>query len=149
VARQENLTPPSVLEPSVAGDRPSVLVVLEDTGVRQACVQTLRELGYDVLDAPDAMDALRLIADNGGVDVLITGISLPDGVSGRALAHAAQQVDPGIKVLFCTGHAADEGEPGCDPALLPKLFTQAQLASKVRQAIQAHAPVAPPETVQG
>ncbi len=140
--------------PSAAARRPPtdgrqrILVVEDDPNVRRACVETLRDLEYDVLDAPDAMEAFRLIADNGGVDLLFTDIGLPNGVSGRALADAARNVDPGIRVLFSTGYPANEVEARGEVTLLPKPFTQAQLASKVRQVMQAHAPVGRAETVQ-
>ncbi|MGD0108758.1 MAG: response regulator, partial [Rhodopila sp.] len=70
------------------GGRPTILMVEDDAAVRGACVEILRELDYEVLEAPDAMEAFRLIADHGGIDLLFTDLGLPGGVSGRALADA-------------------------------------------------------------
>jgi CheY-like chemotaxis protein len=88
--------------------KPAILVVEDDAAVRVAWVEALRELDYQVLEAPYAMEAFRLLADQGGIDLLFTDLDLPDGVSGRALADAARNVDPGIRVLCTTGyeHAA-------------------------------------------
>jgi CheY-like chemotaxis protein len=114
--------------------RPKVLVVEDDAAVRGACAETLRDSGYEVIEAPDAMEAFRLIADHDGVDLLLTGVGLPGGVSGRALADAARNVDPAMQVLFITGYATAEVQErrGC---MLVKPFTQTQLAERVRQAL--------------
>jgi CheY-like chemotaxis protein len=114
--------------------RPRVLVVEDDAAVRDACVETLRGSGYEVIEAPDAMEAFRLIADHGGVDLLLTDLGLPGGVSGRALADAARNVDPAMQVIFISGYASAEMHErgGC---ILVKPFTQSQLAEKVRQAM--------------
>ncbi len=66
-------------------------------------------MGYQVLEAGDAMDAVRLIVDRGGIDLLFTDVGLPGGVSGRALADAARSAQPGLRVLFTTGYARDNG----------------------------------------
>jgi DNA-binding response OmpR family regulator len=96
----------------------------------------LREVGYDVLEAPDAMEAFRLIADRGGIDLLFTDVGLPGGVNGRALADAARNVSTTMKVLFTTGYAgrADSGDDGQtgDVHFLAKPFDFRQLVSKVR-----------------
>jgi CheY-like chemotaxis protein len=113
--------------------RPRILVVEDDSAVRGACGETLRELGYEVLEAPDAMEAFRLIADHGGIDLLLTDLRLPGGVSGRALAAAARNVDPAMQVLFITGYASGDLNERSDDALLAKPFSPTQLARKVRR----------------
>jgi signal transduction histidine kinase len=120
-----------------AGGRPVILVVEDDTAVRHACVEILRELDYEVLEAPDAMEAFRLIADHGGIDLLFTDLGLPGGVSGRALADAARNVDPGIRVLFTTGYDHVELTNRMNTALLRKPFNPAQLAGMVRDVLAA------------
>nr|WP_294543430.1 response regulator [uncultured Rhodopila sp.] len=121
--------------------RRTILVVEDDAEVRAACVEVLRDLDYEVLEAPDAMEGFRLIADGGGIDLLFTDIGLPGGVSGRALADAVRQVDAGVRVVFTTGCAAAEPHrPGT--ALLPKPFAPAQLAAAVRDALEPLLPEA-------
>ena len=128
-----------------AGGRSTVLVVEDDAAVRLACVEALRDLDYKVLEAPDAMEAFRLIADHGGIDLLLTDLGLPGGVSGRALADAARNVDPALRVLFTTGyeHFDLTGRPGT--ALLRKPFNPAQLASMVRDVLTVQSPEGQPQ----
>lgn len=127
-----------------SSDCPTILLVEDDISVRTACAASLRALGYTVLEAPDAMEAFRLIADRGGIDLLFTDLGLPGGVGGRMLAEAARHADPGIRVLFTTGYNED-GTPGA--ALLRKPFDMAGLAKAVRDALAADTVPKPPETV--
>jgi CheY-like chemotaxis protein len=122
--------------------RTTILVVEDDADVRAACVRTLRKLDYEVLEAPDAMEAFRLIADHGGIDLLFTDIGLPGGVSGRALAEAARDVDAGIKVLFATGYEDVDLPVRAGTALLRKPFNPAQMATVVRDVLAGECPVA-------
>jgi len=132
-----------------AGAKPTILVVEDDAAVRHACVETLRDLDYIVLEAPDAMEAFRLIADHGGIDLLFSDLGLPGGVSGRALADAARNVDPGMRVLFSTGYAVGEEPERGETAMLSKPFSPAQLAQKVAHVLNAPAVTVRTETVQG
>lgn len=120
-----------------AGGAATILVVEDDAAVRGACADILRELDYDVLEAPDAMEAFRLIADHGGIDLLFTDIGLPGGVSGRALANAARSADAGIRVLFTTGYDLPGAPDRAGTALLRKPFSPAQLAGMVRDVLAA------------
>jgi CheY-like chemotaxis protein len=131
--------PPPLIQPAGRNSRRrrTILVVEDDAGVRAACAEVLRDLDYEVLEAPDAMEGFRLIADGGGIDLLFTDIGLPGGVSGYALADAVRQVDGRVRVVFTTG-CADAAEPRREGvALLPKPFAPAQLARMVRQALDA------------
>jgi CheY-like chemotaxis protein len=115
--------------------RPTVLVVEDDPAVRSACVEILRDLNYRVLEAPDAMEAFRLIADHGGIDLLFTDLGLPGGVSGRALADAARNVDADIRVLFTTGYEHAETDKRSGTAVLRKPFSREQLAAMVHDVL--------------
>ena len=138
-----------VESPRVPGGRTRILVVEDDAAIRAVCVETLRGLDYEVLEAPDAMEAFRLIADHGGVDLLFADLGLPGGVSGRALADAARKVDAGMRVLFTTGYDRADLPDWAAAALLRKPFNSAQLAAKVRLILDGDVPVDRSETVQG
>jgi CheY-like chemotaxis protein len=131
------------------GGRPTILVVEDDAAVRAACLEMLGKLDYELLEAPDAMEAFRLIADHGGIDLLFTDIGLPGGVSGRALAEAARNVDAGIRVLFTTGYERADVPDCAGTALLRKPFNAAQLTGMVRDVLAAQPSTARSETVQG
>lgn len=115
----------------------TVLVVEDDETLRHTAADALREIGYQVLEAPDAMEAVRLLADRGGIDLLFTDIGLPGGVNGRALADAAQNVHPGLKVLFTTGYRDRPELSAGEPRLLAKPFSLEQLEAKVREVLGA------------
>ena len=123
----------------VSWGRETILVVEDDADERRAAAVALRRAGYDVLEARDAMEAFRLIADRGGIDLLFTDIGLPGGVNGRALADAARNVSTALKVLFTTGYdlPADAGDDGVDVDVhfLAKPFDFRQLLSTVRSVL--------------
>ena len=81
----------------------SILVVEDDSAVRDVLIRVLSEHGLGVLTASDGYDAVRILADR-HVDVLFTDIILP-GMDGVQLAKQAKLMRPGIKVLFETGYA--------------------------------------------
>jgi len=132
-----------------SGREPTILVVEDDADVRRSCVEILRELNYNALEAPDAMEAFRLIADRGGIDLLFTDLGLPGGVSGRDLADAARNLDAEMRVLFTTGYAPTDLPDRVAATLLRKPFSPAQLADKVREIFASERSVARPEPMGG
>ena len=124
-----------------SGAATAVLVVEDDDSVRNAVAGALGEIGYEVLEAPDAMEAVRLLADRGGIDLLFTDLGLPGGVNGRALADAARNIHPDLKVLFTTGYQREAiVGAGLSPEtehFLPKPFSLQQLEAKVREVLDA------------
>ena len=116
----------------------TILVCEDDDDVRAYSAQSLRELGYDVIEAPDGQSALRLLEGaKGGVDLLFTDIVLPGGMTGATVAEAARKIQPGLRVLFTTGYARNaivhhgRLDPGVE--LLSKPFSYADLAGRVRE----------------
>lgn len=82
-----------------------VLVVEDDAAVRQLAMLMTRELGYAVLAAADADEALDILKTTEGIDVLYTDIMLGGDLNGCELALGATKLRPGLKVLFTTGYA--------------------------------------------
>jgi CheY-like chemotaxis protein len=121
----------------------TVLVVEDDDDVRSYSTESLRELGYQVLEAPNARAALRVLENHAEVTGIFTDVGLPGGMNGRQLAEEARKHRPTLKVLFTTGYARNaivhEGrlDPGVE--LLTKPFTQAALGEKLRDIIDAKA----------
>jgi CheY-like chemotaxis protein len=81
----------------------TILVVEDDEEVRAYAARALRQLGFNVLDAGSASEALALLREQ-RVDLLFTDIGLPN-TDGRQLAEQARQLQPTLKVLFTTGYA--------------------------------------------
>src|SRR5689334_2013820 len=82
----------------------TILLVEDDTDVRDVLIRILSEKGFGVLTAGDAYEAIRILADR-HVDVLFADIVLPGGMDGVHLAKQATSMRPGIRVLFQTGYA--------------------------------------------
>jgi len=120
------------------GGDETILVCEDDDGVRANSIESLRELGYDVLEAADARAALRVLeARCGKIDLLFTDVILPGGMTGADLAAKARESCPALRVLFTTGYARDaivhhgRLDPGVQ--LLAKPFAFDLLAAKVRE----------------
>ncbi|HLZ76505.1 CHASE3 domain-containing protein [Phenylobacterium sp.] len=134
--------PPKEAAPAPLGDVPvarpgeTILVVEDETDVRQLSVNVLRDLGYLVLHADDPRRALEKIADLPKLDLLFTDIVMP-GMNGRQLALKAVEARPGLKVLYTTGYTRNaivhNGVLDADVSLLAKPFTVEQLPRKVRE----------------
>jgi len=116
-----------------------VLVIEDETAVRDLVVEVLEELGYRAIQAADGPSGLRLLQSRMRIDLVVTDIGLP-GLNGRQVADAARQQRPGLKVLFMTGYAGNAaiGNGLLDPgmAIITKPFAIEALATRVRDMIE-------------
>ncbi|WP_375428535.1 PAS domain S-box protein [uncultured Sphingomonas sp.] len=137
-AQEAETVEPIVLE---GASEEVVLVCEDDDDVRAYSVDSLRELGYRVLEAHDGPSALRLLTQGGRVDLLFSDVVLPGGLTGADLAAEARVMLPALPVLFTTGYARDaivhHGRLDAGVELLTKPFTYADLAARVRDVIDA------------
>jgi signal transduction histidine kinase/CheY-like chemotaxis protein len=122
------------------GSAQTILVVEDEAAVREMSCDTLRELGYIVLEAADGEQALAALDRHPGVDLLFTDVVMP-GMNGRQLAEAALALRPALKILYTTGYARDalaaDGRLEAGVSLLQKPFTAAALAARVREALES------------
>jgi CheY-like chemotaxis protein len=121
------------------GGKERILVVEDEHAIRTVLVSILRTLGYTVLEAEDGPTALTHLRQPGHIDLLLTDVVLPNGISGGLLAADARILRPGIKVLFSSGYTRNvlirdrRLEEGVH--LLTKPFHLAELATAVRQVL--------------
>ena len=127
---------PEVDERIPEGDASATILVCEDDeDVRALSADSLRRLGYQVLEASDGESALRILKDGAKVDLLFTDVVLPE-MTGAVLAKQAHALRPDLKVLFTTGYARNaivhhgRLDPGVE--LLSKPFTYSDLARRIR-----------------
>ena len=114
----------------------TILVVEDHPDLRLYAANILRELGYRVLEAGDAREALGILEGEGEVDLVFTDVVLPGGMDGRVLVNEALRLRPRLRALFTTGYTRNaivhNGRLDAGVNLLPKPFTYEQLARKVR-----------------
>ena len=138
----ESLKPSAVSTKSLQGSE-TILLVEDEEIVRKLACTILQKNGYEVLEAPNGEEALRIVQGQNGnpIHLLVTDVVMP-GMSGRQLADRLERVRPGTKVLFMSGYTDDtivhHGvlDPGI--AYIQKPFTPDALASKVRDILDGH-----------
>jgi CheY-like chemotaxis protein/two-component sensor histidine kinase len=128
-------------EGEIRGGHETVLVVEDESAVREVAVGFLRRLGYRVLEAGDANTALTLLNAHPGVELLFTDVVLRGEINGPALARQARKKMPDLKVLFTSGYARDalpgKMTIGTEGELLSKPYRIHQLARMLRRALDA------------
>jgi CheY-like chemotaxis protein len=121
------------------GGSETILLVEDDTGVRELVRQILPKLGYNVLEAKNGQEALQLIAHyTGPIHLLLTDVIMP-GLSGKALAEELSRTRPELKILFMSGYTdeaiAHHGVLAPGGAFLQKPFSSVILARKMRSVL--------------
>lgn len=118
----------------------TILVIEDDPGVSTLVVGMLKTLGYRVLDAPDASTAENILQQRPEVDLVLSDVVLPGGMSGPEMIQKARQAQPGLKVIFMSGYPAEEASQGgsleAGDVLLNKPFRRSQVARTIRDALE-------------
>ncbi len=129
-----------------AGQGQLILVVEDEDNMRRLTSDLLRELGYRVLAASNAANALQALEANPDVALLFTDIVMPE-MNGRKLADEVTLRRPGLPVIFTTGFTRNavvhNGVLDPEVNFLPKPFSLQQLGEKIRQVLASQARVTP------
>jgi signal transduction histidine kinase len=121
----------------IAGHHKTVLVVEDQSEVRDIVEFSLTELGYCVLAAPDGIEARRILESDEVIDLLLTDVVMPNRISGLELAQWARRVRQDIKIVLVSGYSRDISDADCgDFVFLEKPFRAAQLAKTIASALQ-------------
>lgn len=124
-----------------AGGSESVLVAEDEPQVRRLAERALRAAGYQVLSAPDGVQALTRSREvRGQIHLLVTDVVMP-GMGGPELATAFLADRPDARVLYISGYTEDEvarqGLAAAGLAFLPKPFTPSELTDRVRELLDS------------
>jgi CheY-like chemotaxis protein len=134
----------AAVEAPMAVDGPVVMLVDDEPLVRMVAAEHLEDLGYSVLEAGDAKEALQVFDSNNAIALLITDVGLPGGMNGRQLAEAVRQRRPDLEVLFITGYAENavfnHGHLERGMHMLGKPFQMDAFATKVADLIKGRSP---------
>jgi len=124
----------------VRGGRETIMVVEDEPVLREMVCEILKQYDYQVIEAGSGVEALRVWDEfDGQVDLLLTDMVMPEGMSGRELAARISARRPSIRVLFMSGYTDNVITSGGvlekGITFLQKPFSPGQLAQKVRDVL--------------
>lgn len=123
--------PPQSLEGSE-----TILVVDDEEELLMLAQDSLQRLGYRVVTACDASQALARLAEDSTIKLLFSDVVMPGGMNGYELAEQATASYRGLKVLLTSGYTEkavlNNGQAHFAANLLSKPYSQAELAQRVR-----------------
>jgi signal transduction histidine kinase/CheY-like chemotaxis protein len=135
----ETVAPRSQSRIPVTGTE-TLLVVEDEVSLRELVVRILELCGYRIYQAGNGAEALQVWKDHQQeIDLLLTDMVMPGGVSGRQLAERLQKEDPALKIIYTSGYSP--GMAGKDVALmegfnfLAKPYPPSRLAQVVRECL--------------
>ena len=116
-----------------------VLLVEDEPSVRDFVSLLLQDLGYRVLSTDSGRAAVVLLQGGTRIDLLLTDLVMPGGVSGQQLSAIARQLLPDVRILLMSGYSGEQAAVGAAPSGLPLLrkpFNRRQFAEAVRGALE-------------
>ena len=139
---EENLDALDLREESDLSPKGSetVLLVEDESSVRNLAYRILCQQGYTVLEAANGDEALRIAQESNGkeIDLLLTDVVMPR-MSGKDLADRLKTLKPELKVLFTSGYTDDaivhHGVLNPGTHFLHKPFSPKALSLKVREVL--------------
>jgi two-component system cell cycle sensor histidine kinase/response regulator CckA len=112
VANETAEAPPKKTEPLVISSRrhghETILIVEDEAAVRTLARKIFQNSGYKVLEAASGDQAVEIInRTQEHIDLVLTDLVMPGGISGRELGRMLQARDPKLKVIFVSGYSQD------------------------------------------
>lgn len=131
---------PQALEPSPTG-RETLLVVEDDRSLRLLVVQLLRSWGYRVYEAANGQEAMTVWqSQNAGIDLILTDMVMPEGLTGLELVKRLRTQKPGLKAILSSGYSSDFVQAGLPTeagiVFLPKPYEAKLLAKVLRECLE-------------
>jgi len=117
----------------------TILVVEDALSVRRVLAQSLRLMGYRVIEAVNGQEAIKLWKDHDGkIDLLFTDMVMPEGMSGLDLAQKLRKATPKLKVIISSGYSMElvhQGKMAENIVFLPKPYQVEELSKVVRECL--------------
>ena len=112
----------------------TILVVEDEFLIRFMLADSLREIGYHVLEAADGDEGFDILVSGQAVDLVVTDVRMPGVVDGMELTRRSKSLAPGRPVIVCSAHLL---RPESYPAdeFLAKPYTIAALAEAIARLI--------------
>ncbi len=118
----------------------TILLVEDDEGVRAFVTKALKAMGYTVVRADNGPAALKEIRNNPDIDLLLTDVILPRGLTGYEIAHQFRANHPDSGIILSSGytgeHIKKNGLEKVDWPLLSKPYDLKVLLARVKEEIR-------------
>lgn len=136
----QSLAPPKAqTAPEAKGGSETILLVEDDDSVRVMARRVLENKGYRIFEANNGMKALEIWQSCPTIDLLLTDIIMPGGMTGRELGKQLRAVKPALKILFTSGYNQEfldnESLEDDHTSFLAKPYEHARLVQVVRQCL--------------
>jgi CheY-like chemotaxis protein len=127
------------------GGTETILMVEDDEALRRFASLWLRKLGYNVIEAPNGVEAIKLWEQfRDQIDLLLTDSVMPGGISGIGLVERLIVEKGSLKVIVNSGYGPDRSRVATlaarGIAFLPKPYNSSELASAVRKSLDEDSP---------
>jgi two-component system cell cycle sensor histidine kinase/response regulator CckA len=121
----------------------TILLVEDEEGLRALNARGLTSRGYSVLEAGNGVEAIEVLAQNGGrVDLVVSDVVMPE-MDGPTMLKEMRKRNPALKIIFVSGYAEEAFAKSLPPnddrkqfSFLPKPFTLKQLVGAVKEAMK-------------
>jgi CheY-like chemotaxis protein len=138
--RHEESKAPSAKAEAAQEGKETILVVEDDDSLRSLAARMLRKRGYSVHEASTGRRALEFWHSHGSnVDLILTDMVMPEGITGLELVERLQALKPGVKAIITSGYSSDIVQAGLPNrtgvAFLPKPYESRTLATAVRECL--------------
>jgi signal transduction histidine kinase/ActR/RegA family two-component response regulator len=132
--------PESPVATEVQGGKETILVVEDELVLRDMAHLILQDCGYNILEAGSGAEALQVWQHHANtIDLVLTDVVMPGGMSGRELADKLLASRPQLKIIFTSGYSVEETNTDFfrrgGAAFLQKPYTRIALAHAVREAL--------------
>ena len=125
---------------ATAPGKETILLVEDEEPVRVLTCLLLRRNGYRVIEADCGASALAIWKEKSPqIDMVLTDMIMPGGISGRELADRLRHARPDLKVVYMSGYSPSRA--GQDPKILeglrfiPKPYTAAKLLQTIQDCL--------------
>jgi len=136
----EARSPQAALDTEVPPGNETILIVEDEPVLRDMAHVILQDCGYRVIEASSGREALMIWQRHqGAIDLVLTDVVMPEGVSGMDLARKLLDSKPKLKIVFASGYSMDNLDTAFvhagRAAFLQKPYTHVTLAQAVRHAL--------------
>ena len=115
---------------------PAVLIVDDEPIVRLGAARTIEDAGFDVIQAANADEAIRILENRSDIRVVFTDIHMPGSMDGLKLAHAVRNRWPPIEIIVTSGQGrVTEKDLPKGGRFFPKPYDLGEITDTLRELV--------------